>query len=285
MTSPTSFSESLGLVDPRTAIQKDSIDTALRNKLWDVTRFGFLSFRGDIDLSAHRRGEVYRQIWCDFFERASDRVPDYSSACDRVIREWFFAAEWNQVYDLLQYLLRECEPNGEMDGLVRGLNGFLAKNLSAYRWVGNSFVEIVDEGEIRAVETALTSPLAGVRAHLSKALRLLGDRTNPDEANSIKESVSAVEAVCAAILGKRDSLGAALTKLKSAGIDIHPALEDGWKTIYGYSSDADGIRHAMQDEPNLTVDDALYFLISCSAFVTLLTSKAREAGIELSTKA
>lgn len=37
----------------------------------------------------------------------------------------------------------------------------------------------------------------------------------------------------------------------------------------------------MQDDPNLSVDDAVYFLVSASAFISLLTEKANAARIEL----
>ena len=43
--------------------------------------------------------------------------------------------------------------------------------------------------------------------------------------------------------------------------------------LYGYTNDADGIRHAMLEQPNLTAADAKYFLISCTAFVNYLKSK------------
>jgi hypothetical protein len=259
------------------------MDLPLRNKLWDLVHAGFIA-PDEIDLRHHSRGRQYQIIWCDFFEQTVDTLPTYASRVNSYLRKWFFEeAEWNDVYDLITFLMEWVAPlsNVTRDAVADALNQRLERYLSAYRWVGNSFVPVVDDIQIDAIEEGLVNPLAGVRTHLSKALRLLADHEHPDEENSIKESVSAVESMCSAIVGKKATLGAAITKLEQSGVTLHPALVEGWKKIYGYTSDADGIRHAMQDEPNLGVDDALYFAVSCSAFVGLLTTKAREAGIEI----
>ena len=51
-------------------------------------------------------------------------------------------------------------------------------------------------------------------------------------------------------------------------------------SLYGYTSDADGIRHAMLDEPSLSFTDAKFMLVVCTAFVNYLTGKLaeRESG-------
>lgn len=43
--------------------------------------------------------------------------------------------------------------------------------------------------------------------------------------------------------------------------------------LYGYTSDGDGIRHSLLEEPNLDYSDAKFMLVTCSAFVNYLTSK------------
>ena len=62
-------------------------------------------------------------------------------------------------------------------------------------------------------------------------------------------------------------------------IPIHPALKAGFSSIYGYTSSAEGIRHALQDQPSLKSEDALFMLVACSAFINYLVAKATEAGI------
>jgi hypothetical protein len=95
----------------------------------------------------------------------------------------------------------------------------------------------------------------------------------------VKESISAVESV-ARVLGKEDSQGlaSALDEL-SKKTNVHGALRAGFVKLYGYTSDEDGIRHAILDEPNVGSDEAKYMIVSCSAFVNYLISKAQSADL------
>ena len=68
------------------------------------------------------------------------------------------------------------------------------------------------------------------------------------------------------------TLGDALKSIEKAG-HLHPSLKEGFLKLYGYTSNEQGIRHAMLDEPNITAADARYFLISCSSFVNYLKAQ------------
>jgi hypothetical protein len=95
--------------------------------------------------------------------------------------------------------------------------------------------------------------------------------------NSIKESVSAVESLVGIALGKQGTLGQLIKKLKQE-IDFHPALEAAFSSLYGYTSDADGIRHAILESKALSFEDAKFFLVVCSAFVNFVTAKIVNVG-------
>ena len=119
---------------------------------------------------------------------------------------------------------------------------------------------------------------AGARGHLAQALSLLSDRENPDFRNSIKESISAVESLARELIGNpKATLGDALRLLEKCGV-LHGGLKSGMSAIYGYTSDADGIRHGMLDEPHLDSADAKYYLVACSAFVNYLVEKHASAA-------
>jgi len=152
--------------------------------------------------------------------------------------------------------------------------------MSAFRLVGANITQITSEEEISEIEEALGHPLQGVRTHLKEALKLLSDKKNPNYRNSIKESISAVETICKLITGnKKTDLGKALKEV-APKIGLHGALKQAFNNLYGYTSDAEGIRHALMDEPNLGFEDAKFMLVSCSAFVNYLTSKAEKAKIK-----
>ena len=53
------------------------------------------------------------------------------------------------------------------------------------------------------------------------------------------------------------TLSDALKAIEKNGL-LHEALKDGFIKLYGYTSDADGIRHAMLDEPTLRYNQKLW---------------------------
>src|SRR5690606_8722681 len=116
---------------------------------------------------------------------------------------------------------------------------------------------ITGEEEISAIEKALAihDKYKPVRLHVSQALRLLSDKARPDYRNSIKESISAVESICAIITdNSKATLGQAL-KLIGREHGLHEALKSSFNSLYGYTSDADGIRHALLEEDTLEQED------------------------------
>jgi hypothetical protein len=128
----------------------------------------------------------------------------------------------------------------------------------------------------------MPEPWKAARAHIKKSVELFSDRESPDCPNSVKEAISAVEATCELITGlEHATLGKALKKLEVKGLALHSALQKSFSSLYGYTSDAEGIRHALLDEPTLDFDDAKYMLVSCSAFVNYLIAKASKAGVIL----
>jgi hypothetical protein len=159
------------------------------------------------------------------------------------------------------------------------VNDVLQYNLSAYRIVGDKVVQMTSDIEIQTVEAALVTPNVAVQEHLKQALAHLSDRENPDYRNSVKESISAVEAICSTIVGKPGAmLSKALERIETK-VPIHKAQKDAFQSLYGYTSDAEGIRHALLDKSTLMADDAKFMLVACSAFIEFLVSKADQAGI------
>jgi hypothetical protein len=56
-------------------------------------------------------------------------------------------------------------------------------------------------------------------------------------------------------------------------------LKTSFSALYDYTSDADGIRHGMLDEPELSFVDAKYMLIVCSGFINYVTGKLSESEV------
>ena len=153
----------------------------------------------------------------------------------------------------------------------------MEREVSAYRFVNGLISRITDETEIAEIDRALEGPRDPVRTHLRRALELLSDRESPDYRNSIKESISAVESLVATVVGEKGTLGQLLKKLED-DISLHPALKAAFSSLYGYTSDEDGIRHAILESDKVFFEDAKFFLVTCSAFANFVEVKVATEG-------
>ncbi len=278
------FSERIGIIKAKDTIQLDYIDDDLRIGLWN----GFQKFYLDkIDRQRIYQTQYHtflRVLWCNFFKLPLDTLDDRTATTKSQLKEWFFNWEWYEIYDFTEFISKTESPTNN-EQFREFCNGVLEKEISGYRFINGIIAPITSEEEITEIDSAIDntgkSNLTGVKIHLETALKKLSDREAPDYRNSIKESISAIESIAKIISNnEKDSLGGALNKIKGK-INLHPSLERGFKQIYGYTSDADGIRHALTEESACEFEDAKYMLVSSSAFVNYLIVKANKAGIEI----
>jgi len=287
------FSQKYGYVPVRSVLQINGMDEGLRNRLWNIIREQFLpnippfqgAPRGDA-LYGHSIKPFFERLNHGFFKRPVDNLPvSYFQAVNE-LRQEFLATEWEwfKVYDFLEFLLAEVSDNvGTQQVLTRELNATLKEEMAGYQIIAGHVVQITSEAEIAAIEAALNQPdtLKPVREHLNQALGLLADRKKPDYRNSIKESISAVEALAKITAGLPNAtLGQALDAVGKKS-PIHPALKEAFQKLYGYTSNAQGIRHSLMEEANLDIEDAKFMLVSCSGFVNYLVVKAQKAGLQI----
>lgn len=278
-----SFSERKGIVPQRQTIQTDGMTEELRNSLWNALH---LAVWESDDFLHDRHGRLPQiddfsaHLWFKFFKKPIDERPTYanhnrSERILKIIRDYFFAAKWHELYDFLEFVVMALKKSSPR--LAEFLNTVLSTEMAAYRFIDGNLVDITDEHEKEMLEAALADTrFVGVAAHLERALALLADRKHPDYRNSIKESISAVEAIARLVSGNdKATLGEALKLLEKGG-KLHTALKDGFSKLYGYTNDKDGIRHAMLDMPNLTQADAKYFLLSCTSFINYLKAALAE---------
>ncbi len=280
------FSQRIGKKPIKTKLQIDSMDDDLRNSLLNIFYLRFIHL---INIKRNNRKDYYliqfsRKIWSDFFKTPIDNLTNDVSPIYRGIREWFLKCEWHEVYSFIQFIANLEFPFFS-DEYKKECNIILERECSGYRFVGNLITPITNESEINEIEEAIDRSkefkLTGVTKHIEDSLSKLSDRKNPDYRNSIKESISAVESICKIISGDdKATLGNALKSIEKKGkITIHKALKDGFEKIYGYTSDEEGIRHAMLDEAKIYFEDAKYMLVSCSAFINYLIEKALKSRI------
>lgn len=284
------FAERNGFVAEK-SIQVNDIDSSLKNRLYnaihkylDTSPFIPFELAFVVDKLGYAVEKTTRMNW---------------GLIDALLLKKLSDAPWYMPYEIIEYFFEakrahcktctyDChERGGTCDEIIwlrdvsKAINLILEEEKSGYRFINDKFVNIVNEAELKAISAASKTPYYSVNTHIQKALMLYSDRSNPDYENSIKESISAVEAMCCIITGMTGAsatLGAALKKLEDRGIVIHGALREAFSKMYGYTSDADGIRHGGIDFKDAPPEDAKYMLISCSAFVNYLIEKHSKIG-------
>ncbi len=286
------FSERQGIIKPKVNLQINSVDQSLKNRLWNAINEHYVEpFRnGDID--TEEMGLFLKKFWGDFLKQVNDSIDiEDDSIVDNALstlKQYFFKeCSWNEIYDIIDHLATHYPDSDRNAEFIKHCNLILESELSGYRFTGNQLCPISSELEINEIEEAIQSPLKSVNIHLKQAVKLFSDRESPDYRNSIKESISAVEAICKLIANnQRTTLGDALNIIEREGkIKLHESLKKGFASLYSYTNDSDGIRHAIKDDTiNASFDEAKFMLVTCSSFVNYLLAKAIKAKIPLEVK-
>lgn len=275
------FSARTGIVNSTPVIQTESMNNELKNSIWNFIYSQYTS-QWDywIPLS---------KFIAQFFRKTPvDELPYSDYDCREWVKGYFYSLEWYKVYEFIEFMVENNSkildrPQLRGDKLIHVYNIIFEKELSGYRFISGVLAPISNPTETSeisdAIETTTRTGMLGAHQHLETALKLFGKKPEPDYRNAIKEAVSAVESMVKQ-LSNSDSQGltGALLALEEK-LEIHGALKQGFIKLYGYTSDENGIRHAILDEPNVGFDEAKYMIVSCSAFVNYLISKADACGL------
>lgn len=279
------FSERYGYKPIREIIQIDSIDEPLRNGLWSLLK---IHCWDHVQRSSGIYGGYYlddfgneeirvlcERLWFNYFKKPLDQLSDDWRKVLSQLREYYYSCEWYAVYDFIEFVANNYERCHFKDQFMHSCNHILEKEMSGYRFVEGVITRITEEQEILEIEQALGAIRGPVSQHLRRSLELLSDRNSPDFRNSIKESISAVESLVAITLGgDKGTLGQLLKRLEEE-INLHPALKSAFSSLYGYTSDEGGIRHALLETENVDFSDAKFMLVVCSAFINFVKGKAQ----------
>ena len=270
------FSQRYGYTPVKDVIQLESMDSDLRNSLWNALEIHYwiplVDRKSGVQyLSLSGNGDIRRiceALWVDFFKDPLDSLPNRWSQAKDVIRHFFFTADWYEVYDFIEFIATIDSYALEVDQFGHDVNLYLEREASGYRFVDRKITPITDLTEINEIETAVAGGSRPVSEHLNTALAMLSDRQNPDYRNSIKESISAVEGQVRSHLGTESgTLGALLNQLERRE-PLHPALKQAFSQLYGYTADESGIRHALLDGGReIPFEEAKFMLVACSAFI------------------
>lgn len=279
------FSERHGYIKPSDAIITERLTPEIINSI--CTCYDELENKFGYGSSFYKDLEEF--IWVYFLhQRKNDYYGTYGGR--RVFVTTYIkdnTVEWYKKLDMIEFTIRYLYALSK-DGynrhylqfagdFIKLLNYFFEDLNFGYRVIDKLIVPVTSEGEIKTIEEAIETSENNVSMHLHCALEKLSERPKGDYRNSIKESISAVEAYCRNITGK-NTLGNALAEMEHNGLNLPASLKAAFLKLYGYTNSPDtGIRHPLMDVDGSyvpTADEAIYILISCSAFINYLRKKS-----------
>lgn len=270
------FSERYNFKNPRDTFQINSIDNALRNRLWNQVQFFYFDKleKNGIYIKYQLDFNFFKKIY-DEFLKSHKKIDSYLDQLNQDLKNEFFAFQWYEIYDFIEYISEIYHSSELNEGFKAKVNQVLEEEMSGYRFVGNFIVPIIDDTEIKAIEEALECEYTGVKIHLSNSLEFLSDKENPDYINSIKESISAVESMVNLVSGKKN---VALNRcIQYIPFEMDKNFNNAMIKLYSWTSSADGIRHGITgEEIKSSFAEAKFMLITCSAFINYLVDKRKE---------
>jgi hypothetical protein len=270
------FEQAEGLTPLPMQLKRDEVSKELRAKLW-AYMYGVLypEYERHMLTGQGRWLSILQDVHVLRDHYRIDKF-NVNGVVDRV-GNLIEKGRYDQVYGWLDFVIKHDQCPRDF---IEKVAAILIECRSAYRIVDGTLWPLGSDEENAAVLNAISAvsnpQFSGARTHLRNAASNLTQGKYPE---SIRESISAVESV-ARVLESSGEFSKALAILESKA-KLHPALKRGFSALYGYTSDKQGIRHALLDTEQSAVDetDALFFIGACASFVSYLINKSKAAGI------
>lgn len=275
----STFSERYDYVAPQNAIIKECMPKEVMNAIctnldainddYENREYGYIHYK-TLEMDA----------WCVFFNQRRHDFRDTGS----IITSYFLDDKnpWFQKCDLIEFILERIFFKARKNSprainycrrFVKSLNYDFERLHYGYRIVNLKVTPITSKVEFETIEKAIEESKDNIVEHLSNAVSLFANRENPDYRNSIKESISSVEALCRRLTGE-STLGKALNVMEKRGVKIQAQLKDAFEKLYAYTNQTStGIRHSLMDETTdyrPSFNEAYFMLVACSTFINYI---------------
>ena len=216
---------------------------------------------------------VAKDLHVIFFKKPIEKFDYAAYWTEKRLNEFIQRTDIGKLFDLVEFLVRH---QGCSDDLKRDLADAFVSSRAAYRVFDKQYVAAIGtEEQAAAFERAIADSEASHALAARKQLISAGIALrNADWAGSVRESIHAVEAIAVHLVPDTKTLGAALKVLEQRG-HLHGGLKAAFSALYGYSSDEEGVRHALVfgDEAQVDEADALFMLGACASFVSYLLAR------------
>ena len=271
------FSQANGYEDIPGPLKLEELPKEARTHIWNVFYIAIGPYEQNYVISAPWE-EIFRFIHIHFHNRPLD---EWNPRVDLVkvdYRDCIETLPFNKVFDLVELVIRH--PKCPLQFIENIKSAFAISNL-AYIINGEepehipTILPAVTQEEgvalLLSLQTLQEAGLSGGEAHLRKSSMCINQG---DWAGSVRESIHSVESVARTIDPKAKTLEPALKSIEKGGA-LHPALKEAFSKLYGFTSDEQGIRHALLtgDGADVGIDEAIFMLGACASFASYLWRK------------
>ena len=226
-------------------------------------------------------------VWTHFFNRRSNTY-GYKTGDNDAIQSHLLhkTIPWYTKLSMLEFILeymgsafKDKKRAQIKEAFILDLNTEFERVHYGYRIINNTITDIISDEEKGSLQEALSNAEESVKSHMKQALALYAQKPEADYKNSIKESISAVEALFRIKTGE-NTFGPAYAKIKKS-ITIHPRIQEAIQKVYDYTNQPDtGIRHSKVEGDETMVPDASecqFMIIICSAIINYIQDKYSKA--------
>lgn len=282
------FSQRYGYEPLPEPIRLEHISEDLRREIWNTIRELLLRKEQYNDFSGSYFNEqdsrFIERVIGKFQRRPEDEISTNYEGTLAYFRNVVFRENFKKILDLVEIIANDRDATKQFTEQIKNLFEryaayVLDTSRSPFQFFPRSSKE-QGEATQKAIETIRESGMTGAATHFRQAAEHIKARQYGD---SIADSIHAVESV-ARIVSPQSSktLTPALDSLEHAGLLKHSALKQGFEKLYGYTSDEQGIRHALldKDSPDVGLDEAVFMFGACASFAAYLVDEHRQMNQE-----
>jgi hypothetical protein len=227
------------------------------------------------------QSEIFKapQITRDFVYQMQSPVAQIN------IRAILEQCQWYSFLDMCQLLAalfgkedwRYDHPSLTGRAFSKTINEIFTDNSLGYEYRNGNFERIgapyIYKIVTQARQILQYSGYSGPNKQFEKAIAFLNERPNPDTANCIKDSITAVEALARIVTGNEKLLLSNILNREPMRSGIHGALREMIQKLYAYRGDAEGAAHGQTSSDQIPVEEAELALGVSAACIVYLAKK------------
>ena len=267
-----SFSQRYGYEPLPKPMRLEELSSDLRVEIWNEVREFLLGKRDGLIIGprhffTEQAKRFIERVIGRYTERPSDTISTEYKEALITFKNSMLSDKFNRVLDLIEIMVNDKDVT---EDFVKGMNTSFEQCAAAYRLDTSQrpycFVPQASKEQGEATQEAIKiiheSKFGGAAAHLRQATEHINAQQYAD---SIADSIHAVESVARVIDPK-------------ASKTLAPALKAAFINLYGYTSNEQGIRHALLDQnsPGVGLDEAMFMFGACASFAAYLAEKHRQ---------